>query len=470
MNREKNLIKNTGILAIGRLSSKVFTFLLLPLYTSLLLPEDYGTVDVLQTVISLTLYISTLQIESAIFRFIIDQRDDKNRQKKYLSTGIITLVIMSSAFTIIVFCVSIFVTIPYRTLFILALWAQALFLFFSNIARGLGRNIDYSVASFIVTIVSLCVNIVLIVLFKFGAVSILVALVVSNFCGVLYLAVRVRIWTLISFASFGRLELKEMLNYSLPLIPNAISWWIANTSDRLLIMAFLGSFANGIYAAANKIPTIYTTIFSVYNLAWSESVSLSMKDSDRELYINKMMNKSVQVFSFLNLGIICCVSLFFNILIGEKYALAYSHIFILLVAIFVNSMCSLLGGILTGFMESKVIGYTTATGAAINFIVNIVFIKQIGLYAASISTLVSYVVIYYFRRRAVFRHVHYKISNSFLVQLIIVCCIVSAGYFYRNMVVNLIVLIGLIAWGVLNNKELAFQMMKTIQKLFVKNK
>ena len=82
MSREKNLIKNTGILAIGQLSSKLFTFLLLPVYTSLLLPEDYGVVDVLQTVINLVLYVATLQIESAIFRFLIDNRD--NTEIKYL--------------------------------------------------------------------------------------------------------------------------------------------------------------------------------------------------------------------------------------------------------------------------------------------------------------------------------------------------------------------------------------------------
>ena len=45
MSREKNLAKNTAILAIGQLSSKIFTFLLLPVYTSLLSPDDFGTID-----------------------------------------------------------------------------------------------------------------------------------------------------------------------------------------------------------------------------------------------------------------------------------------------------------------------------------------------------------------------------------------------------------------------------------------
>lgn len=106
MSREKNLIKNTGILAIGQLSSKLFTFLLLPVYTSLLLPEDYGVVDVLQTVINLVLYVATLQIESAIFRFLIDNRDNTEIKKEYISTGLFIVVSMTGITTLIVLLVN----------------------------------------------------------------------------------------------------------------------------------------------------------------------------------------------------------------------------------------------------------------------------------------------------------------------------------------------------------------------------
>ena len=152
MSREKNLIKNTGILAIGQLSSKLFTFLLLPVYTSLLLPEDYGVVDVLQTVINLVLYVATLQIESAIFRFLIDNRDNTEIKKEYISTGLFIVVSMTGITTLIVLLVNRYYNVPYLSLFLLSLWALAFYFFLSNLARGLGKNTDYSIASFIVTL------------------------------------------------------------------------------------------------------------------------------------------------------------------------------------------------------------------------------------------------------------------------------------------------------------------------------
>mgnify|MGYP000808510369 FL=1 len=146
---------------------------------------------------------------------------------------------MAGISTVIIGIIHAFCEIPYFSLVMLALWTQSTYLFVSNLARGLGRNADYSIASFIVTVSSLAVNIVLIVGLKVGAASILIALVVSNFIGFSYFLCRLRIWKLVKLSAVSSNKIQEMLRYSLPLIPNAISWWIANTSDRLIIILSL---------------------------------------------------------------------------------------------------------------------------------------------------------------------------------------------------------------------------------------
>lgn len=456
MSRERNLVKNTGILTLGQLSSKLFTFLLLPMYTSLLLPEDYGTIDVIQTVVSLILYVSTLQIENAVFRFVIENRDDKAEQHGYISSGLVVLLSMTAVCSILIIATSFFITIPHLPLLLLSLWAQAVFFYLSNIARGFGNNLDYSIASFIVTISSLVTNIVFIIGLKMGAASILLAVVISNAVGSIYFICRLKIWDYVSPVYFNKNKLCSMVNYSLPLIPNAISWWITNTSDRLLIITFLGASYNGIYAAANKIPTIYTNIFSAFNTAWTESVSLAMKDTDRDAYINSMLNASFKLFSFLNLGIIVCISIAFQWIIGDNYAEAYTHIYILLIAIFINSMCSLLGGILGGLKNTKVIGSTTVLGAIVNFLINFFMIKVIGLYAASLSTLISYITIYFSRMKAVKKSVDIHFSMRYSLQLIIMLGLVTFGYFQRVLLLNISILFILTVWGIIQNRAVFF--------------
>lgn len=454
MNKEKLLIKNTAILAIGQLSSKILVFLLLPLYTSLLSPEDFGTIDMLQTFINLTLYFATLQIESAIFRFIIESRRDEKEQYYYIINGLLILIFMSSVITILTIVINQIIVIPYVILFILAIWAQSLYLFISNLARGLGKNIDYSIANFIVTIVALIINIIFIIIFEIGASSIIIALIFSNIIGFLYLLKKLSFLQLIKINKINKRKMYKMLCYSLPLIPNAISWWIVNTSDRLLVMYFLGTAFNGIYAVANKIPTIYTTIFTIFNTAWAESVALSINDSDCNEYINLVINKSLKIFSFLNMGIIILIGIFFKWIISKQYSEAYNHIFILLIAIFINSICSLLGGILSGLKNTKVIGWTTVLGAIINIVINFIFIKFIGLYAVSISTLVSYLIVCLFRFKEVKSKVTITISKRYIFQLLILIIITAMGYFYQKVILNIMILCILIIWGSYQNKEI----------------
>ena len=114
-----------------------------------------------------------------------------------------------------------------------------------------------------------------------------------------------------------------------------------------------------------------------------------------------------------------------------------------------------MGGIFTAYKESGIIGKTTVIGAVVNFIVNLVFIKFIGLYAASMSTLISYVVIVYVRTKNVKKFMKLVYPKEFLIQASIALIAVSIGYYMRVMWVNIMILFFLFLWCAYSNKELA---------------
>ncbi|BCP62257.1 hypothetical protein SUT380_14450 [Streptococcus parasuis] len=58
---------------------------------------------------------------------------------------------------------------------------------------------------------------------------------------------------------------QEVWNYSVPLIPNALSWWIISASDRTIVTYF-GISINGVYSASNKFSVIIVTLFLIFNL------------------------------------------------------------------------------------------------------------------------------------------------------------------------------------------------------------
>lgn len=453
VNRQKQLAKNTLILSIGTICSKLFTFLLLPLYTNALTTEDYGNIDVLQTVINLAVPIVTLQLSGAVFRFLIDKGDKKDKSE-IITTAFLIVILDAFVFCVCTAGYNALIGLNHFELFLMSFLASSMFLMVQNIARGFGHNLLYSVSSFVLVVTSLLINIVLIVGVGLKGESILIAIALSNLIASIIIICKERLWQYVSIKCFSYSRLKELLQYSLPLVPNAISWWIANTSDRLIIAFFLGNAANGIYAAANKIPTIYMTIYNVFNMAWTESISRSQEDKDKDKFINGMLLTLYRFFGCLCVGIICCMSLLFPFLIGKNYFNAYNHVYILMVAIFFNSMCAMYGGIFTGYKKSKTIGTTTIVGAIVNIVINFLFVRIWGLYAASISTLVSYIVIMIVRVIKANKLIKLVWPYKYFVRMALALAITSIGYFYGNNKVNCVILCGLIIWSVFENKNI----------------
>ena len=103
-------------------------------------------------------------------------------------------------------------------------------------------------------------------------------------------------------------------------------------------------------------------------------------------------------------------------------------------------------------------------GAIVNFIINITLIKIIGLYAASVSTLLSYVVIYILRRANTKKYVTVSMSYGFDAQFLLMLIIVGVGYISKNTIINILLLMIVIIWGVINNKEIIGGLCQVVYK------
>lgn len=277
MNKEKTLIKNTAIIAIGSLSTKILTFLLLPLYTAVLATDDYGTIDALMTLGSLFIPFASLEINSGVFRFIIE-KNELDEKKTIISTAVATEMVGLFISTICFYIVNLIYPIPHINIFIFYIVSMTLIRLASDTARGFGDNAIYSFSNFIVTLVSLVLNLLFILILGLKGESILLATSIGNTFGIIIILFKERVWKYLSLKKIKRSTFKWMTSYTIPLIPNTVSWWVVSASDRLIILYFLGASVNGIYAAANKIPGIYTTIFSVFSLAWTEAVARNVTD------------------------------------------------------------------------------------------------------------------------------------------------------------------------------------------------
>lgn len=462
MNKKKQLAKNTIIIFFGKVCTQLISFLLLPLYTAYLATSEYGIVDLIQTYVTLLVPIITLELEMSIFRWLIDSRGKDKETKKLISNDFYILFLSLGIFSILFLIVTSFVHIPFRFIILIDIIVCVLSGNFLQISRGLGKITDFSISCILTGSTTVITNIILIVFCHMQAEGMIISMALANGVCSLYLFLRLKLYKMIDLKQVDHKLLKGMYKYSIPLVPNGISWWIVNVSDRSIISIVLGASFNGLYAISNKFPTIISSLTGIFNLSWSESASLHINSKDRDEFFSDITNTIIRLFSTLGVGMLACMPFIFPIMINSKYHDAYLYIPPLVVGTIFNVAICLYSQIYLAKKMSKQVASTTILGAVINILINVVFIKYIGLFAASLSTMVSYMVMAIYRHFDLKKYVNIKINKMLLVKLFLMFTLISISYYINNVYLNIVSLIIVCIDAYFLNRQLLKDSIKTV--------
>lgn len=456
MSREKTLFKNTLIITIGKVCTQLITFFLLPLYTAILSTEEYGTVDLLNTLVSLLLPIVTFQVEQAVFRNLIDNRENEDVKKKIISTGIFSVILQCIIYICIFFIISPFFENQYKYFLATNVIAYIFASLTQQMARGLGKNTHYAIGSFLSAFSTIIFNILFLVVFKFGAYGMLMANMLGQIICAIYNIIALKLYKYISISEFKKAVLMKLWKYSLPLIPNAISWWIFNASDRVIVSGILGVAQNGILSAAHKFSNVFITLYNIFNLSWTEMVSLHINDSDAKEFLNRMTNMMLRFFTAMSVGIIACMPFVYPIMINEKFSDGYNLVPIMMLGCIFNVLVGLISTIYVAKKNTKAIANTSIVSAVINIVVNLCLIKFIGLYASTIANLTAYFIMSVYRLYDLKKkYFEIKIDRTFIISTVLVLIPILLAFYSNNMILYLIGLaIAVIYAYVINRKNL----------------
>ena len=468
MSKKKDLMKNTIIIFCGKVCTQLISFFLLPLYTGYLATKDYGIVDLITTYVTLLVPIITLELEMSIFRFLVDSRNKDKEIKKLMSNNFFILLIALSIFIILYLIVTSFWKFDYRFLILIDIVICTLDGNFLQVARGMGKTLDFSISCIITGAFTIISNILLIAILKLGAVGMIASMTLANGLGALYLFVRLKLYSLINFKLVDKNLIKSMYRYSIPLVPNGISWWIVNVSDRTIISFVLGAAANGVYAISNKFPTILSSLLGIFNLSWSESAALHINSSDRDEFFSDVSNTITKLFTSLGVGMIACMPFIFPILINSKYNAAYNQIPILVLGAVFNVIICLYNGIYIAKKLTKQVASVTIIGAIVNILVNVVLIKYLGLYAASISTALAYFVMMLYRFIDLKKYMTIKYEKGLFIKTILIFNFLIILYYQNNLILNIINLLVVVIYAIILNKNFLVFSKKIITNKFVR--
>lgn len=181
-------------------------------------------------------------------------------------------------------------------------------------------------------------------------------------------------------------KVKEMLTYSLPLVPSGLGVFVALSIDRLLIKTLLNFYDLGLYGLAIRFSSTITLLISGIQLSLTPLIYHHYKDTETPGHVAKIFHGfwggGLWVILSLSLGIEPVMWLF----IDESYFAAARIIPILAAATLVSQLYIFAPG-LGLFKKTKHIALINLVAALLNTLANYLLIPLIGLYGAALATL-----------------------------------------------------------------------------------
>ena len=395
MGRIKYLIKNSLIFALGTLGTKIINFLLVPLYTNVLLPDEYGIADLVFTLGTFLVPILILNINEAILRFSLDKESDSN---KIMSVGLLAIIAMVCVSLFIYPLISLYDEISdysiYVLFYIISSGCNTIFMY--NL-RGKELLVRFSIGNIINACTVAFMNILLLKVLGWGVEGYFLAYIVANVVTMLYAFFAGNVFTTIRHFSIDKKLMLSMLKYSIVLIPNSFMWWVMDSSNRIMLTAISGAAVTGMYAVAAKIPSFVSVVSSIFNQAWNYSAIKESDSSDRLAYNDKIFDYLFFAVTVIASGILLVLKPFMSIYVEASYYESWRYTPPLIFGAVILVLSTFLSSTYTVAKDSKGFLISATVGAASNIILNLVLTPLLGAFGAAISSCLGYSAVFIYR-------------------------------------------------------------------------
>jgi O-antigen/teichoic acid export membrane protein len=443
----KELTKDTAIYGISTMVGRFLNFILVPLYTNIFPPADYGIIQLIYAYMAILNIVFIYGLDSAYLKFaafkdIGDEKD--NFSTPYISVfGTSLLFVLLIVINISAIGTSLRIPTDYQYLIYLA--AAILFLDANVVIPFLKLRLDRKAKIFsLFRIINICVNVLLniylILILKWGIEAILISNLVASSVSLLLVS-----FTIIkNFRIKFHLPLfKRLFKFGIPFLPAGFAIMLIQVIDVPILEKLTDLQTVGIYKANYKLGIFMMLFVNMFQFAWQPFFLQNAKEPNAK----EMFSKVLTYFTLVGSVILIVLSLFItdiaqiNIsgfsLIGSEYWAGLHIIPFILLAYLINGMHTIFSAGIYIEEKSIYVPVITGIGALINVALNFLLIPVLNITGAAIAALVSYLFIglgYYFVAQKFFK-VKYELKR--IGHIFIAIFLVGASYYFLDSMDNL---------------------------------
>lgn len=428
MSKYKRLGKNTILVFWGNAGSKIIGLILLPFYTKWLSVDDYGTTDVIRVYVAFLMSFVALSVQEAIFIFPSGQT--KNRQCSYFSSGLVFSFICIAVFAVIFVIIDrffIFYNIEnsfsrnISSIFFLLVFTflQA---FIQNFIRSINKMAVYSLTGIVLTISTAFFSFIFIP--NQGVKGFIFSLIIANFIATLFSFVVSGSYQYFNLFKANIKDCKQMMKYSVPIIPNGIMWWLVSSVNRPFLESTVGMAGIGLYAVANKLPGLINMVFGIFNKAWTVSVLEEFNKKNYNYYYNQILKIVFSMQIILSIIIALFAKYFIYVFTESDYYESWKYIPLLTLGVLFSNMSAFIGSNFLATKKSKYFFYSSIWAGVSSIILNVLLVRYFKIWGACIAVVGSHLVamlarIFFSWKYNKINNLHYFIL-SFSINLVVI--------------------------------------------------
>ncbi len=431
-----SLAKNSLLYLIATIATKAISFLLLPFYSHLITPDQYGYVYVVTAFTTFLSLFLSLSLGGAIQRFYFDCENQTEIKTLYTNIVLIVLfftTVIGSIFYFAGSSISSIINLPIEY-YNYAVLISAISVFYPLILSLLYASQSakkVSITSIFLGGCGVAIQLILVLLLEDKALALVKALLANSLLTfIIFLIYSKPYW---ATPSWNFANITKYLKYSLSQLPSDVSVWLINCSDRILINSMKGSSFAGLYGMGANLGNIPQILFHSVNKAYVPYVFEKYKEIEKGHNDSEsiLVQTTTTVFAVITASIAIIAALSNNIisLLASQYSESAGVMLLILIAVWIDcSRIMFMNPMAYNIRYIKIKSAIWVISSILSISLNFYTIPKYGMYGACCSLIASYglscAFILYFSNKAM--KLNYQKNK--IIKIIVCTFIFSASY------------------------------------------
>ena len=435
---KNNLINKFLSFSIGGYANALLGLLTVPIITRILSPEQYGIASLISIIVEMLVVFCSLALDQSFVRFFYEVEEEERGKLLQDCLYYPMFITIFSSLIIFIFRNQI-------SMFILGkkekvIWIIIVFSIVALIIKSFAFLVvrmqqKGGLYSFFYILIKVVEFSFILLFFKIYGndykVIVLATLFSTLITSLLMIVVERKIWKL---GGKKKIEKKELLNFSAPLVLTLALTWVFGSSDKITIKIFSNLKELGLYSGAFRIVSVISVIQTGFTSFWTPFIYERYSKNPDDLVFYKKANDYLSLIFFLIGFSILATRNIIIILLGEKY---YNSLFIVPMLIFVPIMYLISETTMMGIgfkKKSKYFLYISIIVAIFNIIGNILLVPKYGAKGAAISTGISYIIFFSLRTYFSLKLINFgfNLKRIYMVTILLLCYALYLS-FYNNL-------------------------------------